>query len=70
MYRSNAFRSGVAHAYMRHFTAEELAHLAETFQHPVFRKYRQVAPQLFLELAAIEREMFAQSVSTQPYERR
>ena len=61
VYGSNEFRQRSAEAYARHLSAEELRFLAETMAHPVFRRYRQIAPELMAELAEIERDVFARA---------
>lgn len=57
LYRSEEFRIRTARIYARHLSEAELTYLAETLDHPVFRKYRQLAPRLMVELAELEREM-------------
>lgn len=59
MYGSDEFRLRTARVYAKYLSEEELRYLAETLQHPVFRRYRALAPEIMLELAAIEREMFS-----------
>ena len=59
LYRSEEFRQRTARVYAKYLSEDELHHLAETFQHPAFRRYREVAPEIMVELAALERDLFA-----------
>jgi len=61
LYRSKEFRHRAAAVYAGHLSQEELEYLAETFEHPVFRKYRRIVPRLMLELAEVERDLFSRS---------
>lgn len=59
LYRSDEFRQRTARVYAKYLSEDELRYLAETFQHPVFRRYRALAPDIMLELAELERDLFA-----------
>jgi hypothetical protein len=59
LYESDEFRQRTARVYAKYLSADELRYLAETLQHPVFRRYREIAPAIMLELAALERDLFA-----------
>lgn len=59
LYRSDEFRQRTARVYAKYLTEAELRYLAETLQHPMFRRYREVAPEMMLELAELERDLFA-----------
>jgi hypothetical protein len=60
VYSSPDFRRRTAQVYARHLSTTELRYLARTFEHPVFRKYRSLAPALMIELAEIERDLISQ----------
>lgn len=60
IYRSRELRRSIAEVYTRYLSVQDLKYLQKAFDSEVFRKYRRVAPLIFVEVLALEEDAISE----------